>query len=99
MLEQAEKDNIKKEIVAEINSILESNGETFRMDVVNVLNTSAYVKFMGNYRVYDRKKYQSINREVSKFLSKYGDVNIKSKKIRDSGEKFTTVDFNFQISN
>ena len=99
MLEQAEKDNIKKEIVAEINSILESNGETFRMDVVNVFNTSAHVKFMGNYRVYDRKKYQSINREVSKFLSKYGDVNIKSKKIRDSGEKFTTVDFNFQISN
>ena len=99
MLEQAEKDNIKKEIVAEINSILESNGETFRMDVVNVLNTSAYVKFMGNYMVYDRKKYQSINREVSKFMSKYGEVNIKSKKIRDSGEKFTTVDFNFQISN
>lgn len=99
MMEQAEKDNIKKEIIAEINSILEANGESFRMDVVNVLNTSQYVKFMGNYRVYDRKKYQSINKEVSKFLSKYGDVNIKSKKIRDSGEKFTAVDFNFQISN
>ena len=40
MLEQAEKDNIKKEIIAEINSILEANGESFRMDVVNVLNAS-----------------------------------------------------------
>ncbi len=99
MLEQAEKDKIKKEIIAEINSILEKNGEKFRMDVVNVLNTSEFVKFMGNYRVYDRKKYQSINKEVSKFLAKFGDVNIKSKKIRDSGEKFTAVDFNFQISN
>ena len=99
MLEQAEKDNIKKEIIDKINSILEANGEKFRMDVVNVLNTSAYVKFMGNYRVYDRNKYQSINKKVSKFLSKYGEVNIKSKKIRDSGEKFTAVDFNFQISN
>ena len=99
MLEQAEKDKIKKEIITTINSILESNDESFRMDMVNVLNASDYVKFMGNYRVYDRRKYQSINNEVSKFLSQYGDVNIKSKKIRDSGEKFTAVDFNFQISN
>lgn len=99
MLEQEEKDKIKKEIISKVNSVLEENGESFRMDVVNILNTSEYVKFMGNYRVHDRRKYQSVNREISKFLEKYGDVNIKSKKIRDSGEKFTAVDFNFQISN
>jgi hypothetical protein len=52
---------------------------------------------MGNYRVYDRKKYHSISREINSFLKQYGDVEIKSKKIRDSGMKFTAVSFNFEL--
>ncbi len=97
MLEQEEKDRIKKDIVENVNSILEKHGESFRMDKVNVLNTAESVKFMGNYRVYDRKKYHGIYREISNFLNKYGDVTINSKKIRDSGMKFTAVNFNFKI--
>ena len=31
------------------------------------------------------------------FIKLYGDVDIKSKKIRDSGMKFTTVSFNFEL--
>ena len=52
---------------------------------------------MGSYRVYDRRKYDSISREINSFLKKYGDVEINSKKIRDSGMKFTTVSFNFEL--
>ena len=97
MIGSEEKEKIKKEIVEKINSVLEKNGESFRLDKVNVLIKSDSVKFMGNYRVYDRRKYDSISREINSFLKQYGDVEIKSKKIRDSGMKFTAVSFNFEL--
>ena len=97
MITTEEKEKIKEEIVDKINSVLEKNDESFRIDKVTVLNRSESVKFMGSYRVYDRKKYNSISREINTFLKKYGDVDIKSKKIRDSGMKFTTVSFNFEL--
>lgn len=97
MISNEEKEKIKKEIVDKINTVLEENDESFRLDKVNVLNKADSVKFMGNYRVYDRKKYGSISSEINSFLKKYGDVEIKSKKIRDSGMKFTTVSFNFEL--
>ena len=52
---------------------------------------------MGNYRVYDRKNYNAVSSEINTFLKQYGDVDIKSKKIRDSGMKFTTVSFSFEL--
>ena len=97
MISSEEKEKIKKEILEKINSVLEKNDESFRLDKVNVLNKNETVKFMGNYRVYDRRKYDSISREINSFLKKYGDVDIKSKKIRDSGMKFTAVSFNFEL--
>lgn len=97
MISDEEKDKIKAEIVNKVNSVLEKNGESFRMDKVNILKTKESVKFMGNYRVYDRKKYNSISGEINTFLKKYGKVDIKSKKIRDSGMKFTAVSFNFEL--
>ena len=97
MITDEEKAKIKEEIVTKVNSVLEKNNESFRMDNVNVLNKSETVKFMGNYRVYDRKNYNSVSREINTFLKKYGNVDIKTKKIRDSGMKFTTVSFNFEL--
>ena len=97
MITDEEKAKIKAEIVEKVNSVLEKNNESFRMDQVNVLNKNESVKFMGNYRVYDRKNYSSVSGEINKFLKKYGDVEIKSKKIRDSGMKFTAVSFNFEL--
>ena len=97
MISDEEKDKIKAEIVDKVNSVLEKNGESFRMDQVNILKTKETVKFMGNYRVYDRKNYNSISGEINTFLKKYGNVDIKSKKIRDSGMKFTAVSFNFEL--
>ena len=60
MISTEEKEKIKEEIVDKINSCLEKNNESFRMDKVTVLNKSESVKFMGSYRVYDRRKYDSI---------------------------------------
>ena len=80
MISEDEKNKIKEEIVTKVNSVLEKNNESYRMDQVNILNKSETIKFMGN-----------------NFLKKYGDVDIKSKKIRDSGMKFTTVSFNFEL--
>ena len=97
MITQEEKDKIKEEVVNKVNSVLEKNNESYRMDKVNVLNKADTVKFMGSYRVYDRRKYNSISREINAFLNKYGEVNVKDKKIKDSGMKFTTVSFNFEI--
>ena len=97
MITDEEKAKIKEDIVTKVNSVLEKNNESFRMDNVNVLNKSESVKFMGNYRVYDRKNYNSVSKEINTFLKEYGDVDIKSKKIRDSGMKFTAVSFNFEL--
>ena len=97
MISDEEKQKIKSEIVEKINSVLEKNGESFRLDNVNILKTKETVKFMENYRVYDRKNYDSVSREINTFLKQYGDVDIKSKKIRDSGMKFTAVSFNFEL--
>ena len=99
MIGDEEKQKIKVEIVDKVNSVLEKNGESFRMDRVNVLNRSDSVKFMGNYRVYDRKNYNAVSSEINTFLKQYCDVDIKSKKIRDSGMKFTTVSFSFELQN
>ena len=97
MISDEEKQKIKADIVEKINSVMEKNGESFRLDNVNILKTKETVKFMGNYRVYDRRNYDSVSREINSFLKQYGDVDIKSKKIRDSGMKFTTVSFNFEL--
>ena len=97
MITQEEKDKIKEEVVNKVNSVLEKNNESYRMDKLNVLNRKETVKFMGTYRVYDRRKYNSISREINAFLKKYGEVSIKDKKIKDSGMKFTTVSFNFEL--
>ena len=97
MISDEEKQKIKADIVEKINSVLEKNGESFRLDNVNILKTKETVKFMGNYRVYDRRNYDSVSREINSFLKQYGDVDIKSKKIRDSGMKFTAVSFNFEL--
>lgn len=97
MISDEEKQKIKAEIVEKINSVMEKNGEIFRLDKVNILKTKETVKFMGNYRVYDRRNYDSVSREINSFLKQYGDVDIKSKKIRDSGMKFTAVSFNFEL--
>ena len=83
MISDEEKAKIKDDIVNKVNSVLENKNET--------------VKFMGNYRVYDRKNYNAVSREINNFLKQYGDVDIKSKKIRDSGMKFTAVSFNFEL--
>ena len=97
MITDEEKAKIKEDIVTKVNSVLEKNNESFRMDNVNVLNKSETVKFMGNYRVYDRKNYNTVSKEINTFLKEYGEVDIKSKKIRDSGMKFTAVSFNFEL--
>ena len=97
MISDEEKQKIKADIVEKINSVMEKNGESFRLDNVNILKTKETVKFMGNYRVYDRRNYDSVSREINSFLKQYADVDIKSKKIRDSGMKFTTVSFNFEL--
>lgn len=97
MITVEEKEKIKKDIVEKVNTVLEKNGESFRMDRVNVLNRNDAVRFMGNYRVYDRKNYGPASKEINTFLKQYGDVEIKSKKIRDSGMKFTAVSFNFEL--
>ena len=97
MINSEEKKKIKEEIVEKVNSCLEKNGESFRMDKVTVLNRNETVKFMGTYRVYERRNYDRVSREINSFLNKYGDVEINSKKIRDSGMKFTSVSFNFEL--
>ena len=97
MISDEEKAKIKEEIVNKVNYVLEKNNESFRLDKVNVLNKNETVKFMGNYRVYDRKNYNAVSREINNFLKQYGDVDIKSKKIRDSGMKFTAVSINFEL--
>ena len=97
MISDEEKGKIKEEIVTKVNSVLEKNNESFRMDQVNVLNKKDTVKFMGNYRVYERKNYHAVSGEINTFLKQYGNVEIKSKKIRDSGMKFTTVSVNFEL--
>ena len=97
MISDEEKQKIKADIVEKINSVMEKNGESFRLDNVNILKTKETVKYMGNYRVYDSRNYDLVSREINYFLKQYGDVDIKSKKIRDSGMKFTTVSFNFEL--
>ena len=97
MITREEKDKIKQEIVEKINSTLERYDESYRMDQVNILNKQDSVKFMGYYRVYDRRKYEAIKREINTFLDQYGDIDIKTRKISDNGMKFTTVSFNFEL--
>jgi poly-beta-hydroxyalkanoate depolymerase len=63
--------------VEKTNSISEENDESFRLDMANVINKNYTVKSIGNYRVYDLRKYRSIPPEINSFLKQYGNVEIK----------------------
>ena len=71
--------------------------EKIKAEIVSKVNSVLEKNNESYYRVYDRRKYNSVSREINDFLKKYGDVNITSKKIKDSGMKFTTVSFNFEL--
>ena len=47
MITKEEKEKIKEEIVSKVNSVLEKNNESYRMDKVNILNRKETVRFMG----------------------------------------------------
>ena len=70
MISQEEKDKIKEEIVTKVNSILEKNNESYRMDKVNVLNKADSVKFMGTYR-HMAGKSTIPSGEINTFLKKF----------------------------
>ena len=65
MISDGEKAKIKAEIVSKVNEVLEKNNEKFRMDNVNVLNKAESIRFMGNYRVYERKNYSAVSGEIN----------------------------------
>ena len=44
MISDEEKDKIKEEIVTKVNSVLEKNNESYRMDKVNILKTNESIK-------------------------------------------------------
>ena len=44
MISDEEKAKLKEDIVTKVNSVLEKNNESFRMDNVNVLNNSETIK-------------------------------------------------------
>ena len=99
MISAEEKEKIKDEIVDKVNSVLEKNGESFRLDKVNVLNKADTVKFMGNYRVYDRRNYDSVSREINSFLKQYGNVDIRALQELLGHESLTSTEVYTHISN
>jgi hypothetical protein len=100
MISKEEKNAINNEVVGQINDVLKKYDCEFEMDKLSVLNLSDSVTFLGNFRVQDESKLDSINKEVKEILSKYDKLTYNSQHITPCCSlPYTAVSFNFKVKN
>ena len=95
-----DKEQIKKDLIEDSNSILKEWNEPYEVDGISVMNMQGKVTFLGSLRVFDERNAPAIMREVESKLAKYGKLSVRDERVVPCcSPKYTHISFNITVDN
>ena len=94
------KEQIKKDLMDESNSILKEWNEPFVVDTISVMNAQGKTTFLGSLRIFDERNASDIMKEVKSKLAKYGKLTVRDEKVVPCcSARYTHISFNIVVDN
>ena len=95
-----DKEQIKKDLIEDSNSILKDWNEPYAVDGISVMNMQGKTTFLGSLRVFDERNAPAIMREVESKLAKYGKLTVRDERIVPCcSARYTHISFNIVVDN
>ena len=95
-----DKEQIKKDLIEDSNSILKDWNEPYEVDGISVMNMQGKTTFLGSLRVFDERNAPVIMREVESKLAKYGKLTVRDERIVPCcSARYTHISFNIVVDN
>ena len=95
-----DKEQIKKDLIEDSNSILKDWNEPYEVDGISVMNMQGKTTFLGSLRVFDERNASAIMREVESKLAKYGKLTVRDERIVPCcSARYTHISFNIVVDN
>ena len=95
-----DKEQIKKDLIEDSNSILKDWNEPYEVDGISVMNMQGKTTFLGSLRVFDERNAPAIMREVESKLAKYGKLTVRDERIVTCcSARYTHISFNIVVDN
>ena len=95
-----DKEQIKKDLIEDSNSILKDWNEPYVVDGISVMNMQGKTTFLGSLRVFDERNAPAIMREVESKLAKYGKLTVRDERIVPCcSARYTHISFNIVVDN
>lgn len=95
-----DKEQIKKDLIEDSNSILKDWDEPYEVDGISVMNMQGKTTFLGSLRVFDERNAPAIMREVESKLAKYGKLTVRDERIVPCcSARYTHISFNIVVDN
>lgn len=95
-----DKEQIKKDLIKDSNSILKDWNEPYEVDGISVMNMQGKTTFLGSLRVFDERNAPAIMREVESKLAKYGKLTVRDERIVPCcSARYTHISFNIVVDN
>ncbi|ALT69212.1 hypothetical protein [Methanobrevibacter millerae] len=95
-----DKEQIKKDLIEDSNSILKDWNEPYEVDGISVMNMQGKTTFLGSLRVFDERNAPAIMREVESKLAKYGKLTVRDERIVPCcSARYTHISFNIVVDN
>lgn len=95
-----DKEQIKKDLIEDSNSILKEWNEPYEVDGISVMNMQGKTTFLGSLRVFDERNAPAIMREVESKLAKYGKLTVRDERIVPCcSARYTHISFNIVVDN
>ena len=95
-----DKEQIKKDLIEDSNSILKDWNEPYEVDGISVMNMQGKTTFLGSLRVFDERNAPAIMREVESKLAKYGKLTGRDERIVPCcSARYTHISLNIVVDN
>ena len=95
-----DKEQIKKDLIEDSNSIVKEWNEPYEVDGISVMNMQGKTTFLGSLRVFDERNASAIMREVESKLAKYGKLTVRDERIVPCcSARYTHISFNIVVDN
>ena len=95
-----DKEQIKKDLIEDSNSILKDWNEPYEVDGISVMNMQGKTTFLGSLRVFDERNAPAIMREVESKLANYGKLTVRDERIVPCcSARYTHISFNIVVDN
>ena len=95
-----DKEQIKKDLIEDSNSILKDWNEPYEVDGISVMNMQGKTTFLGSLRVFDERNAPVIMREGESKLAKYGKLTVRDERIVPCcSARYTHISFNIVVDN